>query len=249
MKQKKKTFDSLRFPPAIEVVFDVSFVEEKHFDVNQFEIKNTPLNKKLPIVEKMNLFEGVINSEGAMSSSRHSMGFFYKSEDGKEQVQFRKNGFSYHKLGDYPGWDKFSESAMNALKVYQSLYNKASISRLGLRFINLISISDYNNNDKNFFNVFINTSEAKDIPTINQCRYRYSTEFKQLNCQANVNFGLSAIVDKTNAKFILDIDVFKDKAPISSQKKEILSSYNEMREAKNIIFFSTLNEKSLEQYK
>jgi uncharacterized protein (TIGR04255 family) len=241
-------YENLAVPPAMEAIFEVTIKDTHGDDVSKLLINNDDFKKRFPIQEDMYSFESIFDASGveAPSSSSKKFGYTYKAADNKELTQFRNNGFSYNKLGDYPGGDQFIESALYAWKLYAASGIKIEPSRLGLRYINVISVPGYSGNPQEYFNVFLHHTDK--IGKIEKYQYRYAIDFTDCGCSGIVNFQPAGAVEASEAKFILDIDIIKQN-PIISSHDEFKDHFTTMRNCKNKIFFNTLTEKLLGKYR
>ena len=232
----------------MEVVFEILIKEDNEFQVSRLLTEDKEFRNRFPAIENIRMFEGQIpvdeNKEGALINKLY--GYTYKSADGKELAQFRSNGFAYNKLGDYPGGDEYIKSALSAWALYAKCNPNASITRLGLRFINVITVNGFDGDYQKYFWVYLNHSDA--IGNIDMFQYRYSKDFPELGCKAVVGFNPAASTESNQAKFLFDIDVLKD-GNVAKDEMSINDAFMLMRNCKNMIFFATLNNKLLEQYK
>jgi uncharacterized protein (TIGR04255 family) len=245
---KKSKFQTLKNPPAIEAVLDITVGEMANFDVSKLAAKDKAFKKRFPKTDNIQLFEGMFaaGAQGHVSYRNQPLGFSYKSDDEKALCQFRVNGFSYNRLQPYPGWDEFIKVGIENWKIYQALRKKLEIKRIGLRFINMIAIPDLADDLSKHFNLVLSTPSK--IGPVKQVKYQYIKHFHDIECIGIVNF---AQVDNTakGGNFILDIDIIKETPANPIAEDSILKYLKDMREAKNTIFFETLTPQTLKAYK
>jgi len=67
-------------------------------------------------------------------------GVQFISPDGKKVVQFRLDGFSFHKLKPYQSWELLKEEAMQIWKYYLECAKPLNVKRAALRYVNQIDI-------------------------------------------------------------------------------------------------------------
>ena len=249
----KTKYESLKNPPAIEAVLDITTTEIAGTDIKELQSKNNVFKRHFPKMEQIHLFEGSIAS-AVEAGAKHQityrdkpLGFTYKSEDEKEVAQFRVNGFSYNRLQPYPGWEEFVKAGTEQWEMYKKVRKKnLEIQRIGLRFINLIKMNGDNIADH--FNIQLSFPEKTKLTKPKQFQYRYMVEFEALECLGIVNFAL-ADSNEAEKNYVLDIDIIKQATNKPIEEKQILVYLEQMREAKNTIFFETLTTKTVKVYK
>lgn len=64
----------------------------------------------------------------------------FLSKDGKNVVQIREHSVALSRLAPYPGWENYSPLVEKVLKSYIALSGEETIARLGLKYVNRISI-------------------------------------------------------------------------------------------------------------
>src|SRR5712671_2783278 len=60
------------------------------------------------------------------------------SDDRKRYLGVGDSHFAYGQLAPYPGWNRFREGLLEGWSKFSSLTKPANISRVGLRYVNLI---------------------------------------------------------------------------------------------------------------
>lgn len=250
MKKHRKELKTLKNPPIVEAVIDIQ-MEEEGLPIEKLQNTTKAFNKRFLIKNEITILKNHFE-KGRFSKTHHGVhGIIHKNANNKELTQFRLDGFSYNSLNDYPGWDRFFESAMFAWKEYVKKRKTRKILRLGLRFINLIKIPKSDELSL-FFKTGLNLPlHDTTIGNIKLFQYRYFSEFPESNCNSIVNFiqqPISTTDDKKN--FILDIDVAMKELPDELDNDAILAEhFKKMRSIKNPIFQAHLTDKLIETYK
>lgn len=65
-------------------------------------------------------------------------GVVFSTEDGRENVQARSDGFAYSQQAPYEGWDKFLPEVRRAWEGYKSIVSPTELKRLSVMYVNLI---------------------------------------------------------------------------------------------------------------
>ncbi|MBX2834581.1 MAG: TIGR04255 family protein [Micavibrio sp.] len=248
MTKNEKKFPNLSKPPAMEVVLGLSIRNDDSFDVGNLLVKESAFVEHFPVHDDWYELTNTVNTEDASShTTKIHKGFVYKSKDSEEITQFGSDVLTYNKVGNYSGGDVFFDGFSASWSAYQSCRKEFKVTKLGLRYINVITVPDFNYNYSDYFNAFIHTPE--NVKRQKKCFYKYLTMLDGGKYAANVIFMLDSVKENREAKFILDIDIVKKDMPASPSIEQIKDFFEEMRYHKNDIFFSTLKDELLEQYK
>ena len=174
-------------------------------------------------------------------------GYFYKSTDQKLIAQFRNDGFTLNRLKPYTSWDELFPFAMELWALYTSLAEPEAVTRLALRYINHISfppgpgdLDDY---------LLAAPPIPEELPQhIGPFQTRVTILDPQEACAANVIQVFDPGPPGGSPSLILDIDAFKNtNLPPADPDVRVTLEY--LHDFKNRIFFSTLTEKTLDQFK
>jgi uncharacterized protein (TIGR04255 family) len=160
-------------------------------------------------------------------------------------IQFKPNGVAFSRLKPYDRWGSFVEAAMPFWDAYLALAEPPVIERLGVRFINQITLIDDG----------APSDYLRDIPApprvlglsserfFHQDTYRVSGYPYHINWVRTVQPTQSA-----DELLIVDIDVWTER--IQSLERGVLAKHlAEMRFLKNKLFFSSMTERALENFR
>ena len=252
MSQNKK-YPHLRNAPSIEAAMDF-FIENVKIDIDKLQNISEEFRKKFPRNEKISLVEvsGISASPETVNSNTKimSLGFRHFSEDSKSISQFKTNGYTYNRLSPYKGWQDFFSNGMQNWEVYKSVIEKYKLLRIGLRYINIIEIpknlEDEQDNFSDYFKITLKTQKSIGIPL--EIKYQFIKNFNDINCKSIINFQY--IAEENNiCKYLFDIDIIRQIGNATVEDSQLKEYLNEMRDAKNLVFFEVLKKKTLENYK
>jgi uncharacterized protein (TIGR04255 family) len=241
----KQPYSSLTHPPITEAVLGI-VCDDYETDRYGHLDDDVGLKTKFPITENIHLFETKMNPSDIQYRSK-TLGFQHKNTSGTRIMQFRSNGFSYHALNNYPGWDRFMDEAMEAYAYYKTLRQDPCVEALGVRFINTIALAD-DEDVHAAFNVILENKKADAFVIDHSPFYRFVSSFPESSCQAIVNFGPAEQGDDPK-KFTLDIDVITKTIGHAFGDATLKACLSKTREVKNIIFFNFLKERTWEKYR
>ncbi len=236
----------LKKPPIREAIISVSFKNSVNADDLAKFCDNPSIKEKFPIKKSLFSTEFAINNEGATSSQRHD-GFILSCEDGCNRVIQSKIGqLSFHNTNSYIGWDLFYKEFRSIWQTYCQEVGKMDLTQLSVRYINQLT----------FALPLLNGFEEylKFLPTVPEGINRnVNGFFLQLNVPSDSN-DLTGIITETFALkdqksmiVTLDLNVIKSQDFICNSD-EMWSSFKDIREFKNTLFFSCLTEKTINMY-
>ena len=167
-------------------------------------------------------------------------GYRFKSADEKQIAQFKLNGFSFSRLKPYPHWELFRDNAKEMWAIY-SLLGINNITRVAMRYINVIDIPVPVDNMESYVNGLPNTPP--------QMMLSLDTFFNRVQVRDVAN-GFNAIITQAlqppktpnAASVLLDIDVFKMQM-VNQSFDTVWEMLEQMREFKNKLFMMLLTEK------
>lgn len=167
-------------------------------------------------------------------------GFQFASTDKKRITNFQRVRFSFSWLHPYPNWKDFSGEALRLWKIHQGLAQPLEIQRLGVRFINRITVPAGRISVENYFKGF--PEELGDLGLIFE-------NFLHRNVLLVPGHPYAMNIIKTvqpasapgiaEPALILDIDVYTREA-FKTSDEEIKRRLAEMRWLKNKAFFGII---------
>lgn len=174
-------------------------------------------------------------------------GYLLWSNDDKQVVQYRLDGFSFSRLRPYKDWDAMRSEAKPLWELFVSMVKPVQVTRIALRYINSIEIPSKSFSLDEYF-----TSSPKIPEGLSQLIEEFLTRvlitFPEINSQAIVTCTPQPAKSATGSSILLDIDVFRNirLPPDSVDIWEILSG---LRVLKNDIFSKYLTEKTKELFR
>src|SRR4029077_18354423 len=68
------------------------------------------------------------------------IGYRFSAADGRQLVQFRLDGFTFSRLAPYTQWETVFEEASRLWRVYETAAPLEEVSRIAVRYINLLPL-------------------------------------------------------------------------------------------------------------
>lgn len=178
----------------------------------------------------------------------HFHGLFFASADESRQVQCRIDGFTFNHLKGYTTAEELFDEAFAAWDEYRSIAGVESVSRIALRYINMLDLP-FRHGDpfERFLNAPITTPPDA------------SQQVAEFNTRAVLHLPApepaTAIVGQRlmhaterSTPFQLDIDVFRE-GEFTPDRGTLEPYLRSLRDAKNNLFFSYLTDDALEPYR
>jgi uncharacterized protein (TIGR04255 family) len=174
-------------------------------------------------------------------------GYFFTSEDDKQVVQFRLDGFTFSRLRPYQQWSHLRDEAKRLWEVYTVQVSPITVDRLAVRYINSIEIPSKR------FDLEVYFTSPPDIPKGLPCLIehfftRVLIQFPEKGAKAFVTQTISKSSDPLITPIILDIDAFVE-ATFKPDSESIWSTFETLRDLKDQVFFSSVTEKSKELFR
>jgi len=245
----KEKFTHLSKAPIVEAALDIRVVPSAQWDEISLQAELKKHFPDFPKVETIREARVQIVPPGPPGKPAFEdigcVGLKFHSNDNLHIAQFNRGAFVFSRLTPYADWGKFSQEALRLWTIYCELLKPTEVRRIGLRFINRITIKQ-------------ETVEFSDY-------YRYPPEsLKELNWplagylhhdvmrvpETPYSVNLIKTVQNVHGEIglILDIDVFMQ-SQFKYDELRIIECLEEMRWVKNKIFFNSITEKALEELK
>ena len=172
-------------------------------------------------------------------------GHIFRSQDGKNIAQFRRDGFTFSRLKPYTSWEVVFAEASRLWELYIGIAKPTEVGRIATRYINRIPLplgADFDDYLKSgpvippelpqYVGAFVSKVVIQEPAT---------------GIMANITHALEVEAGAESVGVILDIDVFHHKA-FNAADGLLLANFPKLREMKNRIFFSSLTEKAIKLF-
>jgi len=198
-------------------------------------------NKKKRLSTKVNINLG--SNEPKVQQSINAYGFI--SQDGNQVVQARMNGFTFSRLNRYKTWEHLWDESKKLWTLYRDTCKPEKITRVACRFINAITLPS-SEKIEDYFTML--PPLIAGIPTTAE---HFLTRIVIPIGNKPTKAIVTQLLEKATPQektIIIDIDVFRECSfdPDSDEFWDIIGTF---REYKNIIFFNSVTEKTIEMCK
>lgn len=231
--------------PITEALIDVRVVLPGDFRADALQHAARTLAARYPITEERQASETMLQvTVGALASAstRHLglHGVILKSEDGRNIVQFRVDGFTFNRLKPYTSWESILPEALELWQVYKDFVHPTSIPRIAVRYINHIPLGP----EATDLDAYVVTGPrfpegvAQDYSAFAS---RVVLEDTEQHVSAIVAQALEIGVQSNVTTLLLDIDSFM-LGDLPGEAGTLETLFARLRDYKNRIFFGSLHD-------
>jgi len=249
-----ESFPHLEHAPIVEAVIEIRTRAESPWEETALKEQ---LKAKLPGYPKIfsqSEFRHELKVKAGQPPEQlfHDLGWRglrLHSTDGRFIAQFNREGFIFSRLQPYETWEQFKEETIRLWKIYADLAKSLEVRRLGVRFINRITLPVGEVHLKDYLRVPPQPPEELDLQMVtffHQDRLSVPGHPYSVNIVKTVQPPQGSGPD--GGGIILDIDVLTTKS-FEQDANAMEKHLAEMRWLKNKVFYSSLTKEALEGLK
>jgi uncharacterized protein (TIGR04255 family) len=243
----------LKNAPIVEAIFDIDCSLASGFDVAALEARAKELyGDKYPDLNKQMIQEFKIETRDSAAQATTTQvatrSLQFRSQDGKQIVQVRTEGFSFNRLAPYTTLDDYLPEIERTWRLYVDLALPVQTRTIRLRYINRILVpmtGDHFDADE-YFNIGPRQPDAESLRM---------TGFIVRQNAVEPDTGLEAswvLTPQTapgdKAPMLFDITVGRPVAGEPGNWAEIRASIDALRALKNRIFGNSVTAKCIELF-
>jgi uncharacterized protein (TIGR04255 family) len=233
-----------RNAPITEALIDIQVELPSETPLSAIESAFHMVKEDYPTKKNRVVIEGQFSggeSVGASAKQKH-VGFAFYSQDGKQIVQARLDGFTFNRLKPYGSWPELSNEAKRLWIVYRDAVRPIKMTRIAVRYINQLDVPWPFDDFKDYLRTVPEISTA--LPqTLSSFFMRL--EFPQADFEGMLVLTQSSVPPPHSglASFILDIDVIKENSNLTSDV-EVWALIERLRIRKNEVFEGCITDKT-----
>lgn len=231
--------------PLTEAIIDVRVKAHEQFSPEAFRSLGEKLASSFPQIEEQNLFQGRVQLGPGTAVSQHTTvgelnGFFFKSSDGLDIAQFRRDGFTFNRLNPYTSWEEVFPQAWKLWELYAETGAAEFITRIAIRYVNLLKLPTPMRDLADYLTAPPRVPEGVS-GTIASFLTQIVVNNPQAGTAANITQALEKPAEPGSVNVILDIDAYVKKE-FELRDASLSSTFVQLRELKNDIFFNSVTE-------
>lgn len=233
--------------PITEAIIDVRTRLPETIGLGDLERLHGAIKVDYPKKGSRNLVEGQFKAQKAgvsASAKSKSVGFLFQSEDQKQIVQMRLDGYTMSRLAPYDRWEAFRDEARRLWMIYRKTAKPEEVLRLAVRYINRIDIPLPFRDLKDYLRT--GPEVAPGLPQVLTGLFMQLTiPQNDIRCTAMLTEALIEPATEGVASIVLDIDLFRtDDVPQSDDA--VWEFFETLHERKNEIFEECITENTRE---
>ncbi|SFD27028.1 TIGR04255 family protein [Chitinophaga sp. CF118] len=228
-------FIKLKKTPIEEIIFTISFNESVSI-IKLDEFKALPqISNKFSIVDKGPEME-------SEAKQRNKIDGYVLKCPASRIIQAQRGSFAFHKVNGYERFEILLKELYEYWSLLVNITGSLTINNLSVRYLNFLERAP---NEKN--------SDVLNIYTTHPFGSNITSSFYQLNLNYNTTSGIVANVITADGDVVkgngIILDISLDKKITKEQNIDIIFSvFNDMRMAKNEIFFKSITEATIKKY-
>ncbi len=243
------THRHLKNAPLTEALIDIRVSLPSIFDPKDFLSLSNDISEKYTKNEPRQLFTAACGVEEGKPftqpiESKGIHGYICKSEDGKDIVQLRIDGFTFSRLNPYSEWETVLLEAKRLWGLYSIKCLPELITRIAVRYINRLDLPLPMGDFAEYL-----TAPPLVPDSLPQGVSQFLTRvvIHDADITANVVQTMKSSPKASHIGVILDIDVFKLKET-GFEESSIWPEFEKLRDLKDRIFFESITEKTARLY-
>jgi len=240
-------FKYLPNAPITEALIDIRAKLPSNFNVHAFKELHEDVLKDFPLMETQKEFSADFKLEkdkpSIQTKSEGVRGYIYKSQDKKNIVQFRRDGFTFNRLKPYTNWGDIIDKANKLWPIYTKHSNPIKITRIATRYINKINLPHTTQDFSIYMTSPPNNPSKEDF--ISGYLNRLKLFDPKHEIEVNITQSLEKGTEKEQITFLLDIDAYVNKN-YDPYDPEIWDLFGNLRKKKNSVFFSSLTDNAID---
>jgi uncharacterized protein (TIGR04255 family) len=240
-------FPCLKRSPLIEAVIHWQAHANKKLEPETLETELTQRLPDYPFIQTQQGFQ-VQASEKADGTQEviHQTqwnGFRLQNDSKNRVAQFTPTGVAISRLETYESWETFHQEALRLWSIFQELAEPTTINRLGVRYINKISLEEGES-----ASTYLKTVPHNDFNlSLTRESFFYQDTYNVPNHPYGVNWVCTGQLQVSHRFLIVDIDVFISEV-IDLEELKLINHLNKIRWLKNKIFFNSITDIALEKF-
>jgi uncharacterized protein (TIGR04255 family) len=184
------------------------------------------------------------------SSTRKTVGYIFHSEDRRQAVQARLDGFTFSRFKPYENWAKLKTEAHRLWDSFVSLTRPKKVNRIAVRYINQLNLplKGEGLRFEDYLRTFPEVGGDADQP-IEQFFVRLVLPQNDLSARLVLTEALLPPQQPEAIGVILDLDLFNQNVSFEAQSSEIWDILDRFRERKNQYFEASITDATRELFK
>ena len=248
-------YASLSKAPVVEAIIEIKARMARPTGTDVYAAFQDRWKEKYPTAQQIRFVATHLhfNADAAVTNdvSHSVVGVRLDDEAGQWVVQGKSDGLTVSRLTPYESWERLVAVVQELWPTYVELFRPEAVLRLGVRYINMIPLPD-----KNAIDLDAVLTAGPKIPAqlsqdLSEFMTRLVLPVSGADSTVTIQQALGAIAGGEAAGkpcVVLDIDAACEQV-FGVDSPEMWTKLADLRNAKNLAFFSSLTAPTLEQFK
>jgi uncharacterized protein (TIGR04255 family) len=237
-----------RKPPITEALIDLRVDLPPQISLMELSKVLRGNEAAYPLVEQLHRALGQMQVGPQVSASAGSehVGYLFRSVDGKQICQARRDGFTMSRLAPYESWNTLRDEARQLWENYRTATKPTKVTRLAVRYINRIDIPLPFKDFKDYLRTAPEVSP--DLPQeLAGYFMRLEIPIDGIKSLALINEAIIEPASQNVASVVLDVDIFRT-VELPTDEDGIWAFFEELRLHKNQAFEACITDKARELF-
>lgn len=240
-----KRFHRLEHAPIVEAAVEIRCSSAGQWDEQSIKSRIEKMLDGYQFLDSQSEYKAKVDLDTGSTSTEPPTkvrwkGARYQSEDGRYVAAFNFDSFLLSRLAPYEAWEPFENEVLRAWKLHVEMARPSEIQRVGLRFINLISLPSGSVSLDEYIDQSPVPPRDMNLPIVSFL-HRETLRVPDSHYFINITRAPKARISQGKNEYavVLDIDVYTDKVPAVDESviKERLA---DMRFLKNTAFLGSI---------
>jgi uncharacterized protein (TIGR04255 family) len=243
----------LASPPIVEAVVDLDCDMPPAHSLPRLEsAARDAFRAKYPKVRAVLMHEAVITSQAdtppEVSAKRGIQAFQFLTDDERQVVQVRADGFSFNRLAPYTSLDDYLPEVENAWRAFVELASPIQVRRTALRCINRVLLPTVEGQVElnDFLRAGPRVPEEENLILTGFLDQHVAFERGTSN-RVTITMATQPI-EQSSFPIVLDIQTSRQQLTEPSDWSTILAAIQSLRSLRNRVFFDSLTERCMELF-
>lgn len=239
--------------PITEAIFEILTEFPKSVAATDIEKLHSKISAQYPKAKPRHKFESrfEVKDGKPVNSETISLGvdgYLFWTQDDKQVVQYRANGFSFSRLNPYQKWDVHFPEVIKLWEIFSSELKPSKVVRTAVRFINRIEVPELQFDMGKYLRCPLLAPNVGHDVSIENFVSRIQFSFPENGIKTNLTQTLGTRTNPNMTPIILDLDIYLD-VRYEPDVEQIKQAFIKLRAIKNTIFKNSITEKTEELFR
>jgi uncharacterized protein (TIGR04255 family) len=241
-------YEKLKRAPIVEAIIDIRVSPLVVVTKKEILKVREKIGERYPSIETLSAINVPMVGNKIEPPQRTIQGFLVKSIDGAYIGQFRTDGFAFNRLYPYTTWEDIKKNAIDLWEFYKECMSPKQIARVAVRYVNEMRFPVMFENINQFIETTPNLPSSLKTTTKNFLSRAFLEDIDKQR-SANITQTIDQNPNLQETIVSLDIDAFSHRRFTLAREKQVWETLEELREMKNDIFFKSLTQKAINNFK